>query len=148
MVFWTIEFLYCPESDWPNLEVGDNFTFSNSLCTNLLQNENNTCLNYLTACIASTITDSSNTSSCFSETGFYVNNTVNNLVDPTGCLISTSDPFGISFDLSTCSTSNMTNVSVSKIININKYSSLSKLLGITSWVFKAKDKFLPKVNKI
>ena len=69
------------------------------------------------ACIMCSIPDFSETSSCLSETGFYVNNTVNNLVDPSACLISTSDPFN-SIDPSTCliSTSNMTNVRVSKII--------------------------------
>ena len=36
---------------------------------------------------------------------------------------------------------------MSNIININKYSSLNKLLRITCWVMKAKAKFLGKINK-
>ena len=39
------------------------------------------------------ITNFSETSSCFSETGYYVNKIVNGLVDPSVCWIDTSDLF-------------------------------------------------------
>ena len=45
------------------------------------------------------------------------------------------------------STRTKVNVNMSNIININKYSSLNKLLRITCWVMKAKAKFLGKINK-
>lgn len=41
----------------------------------------------------------------------------------------------------------MTNVNFSKTININRYSFLNKSLQTTSWVVKAKDKFLTKLNE-
>ena len=76
------------------------------------------------------------------------NKTVNNLVNPSARLISTNDLFGNLVDTSTSliGTSNMTNVSVCKMININKCSSLSKGLCINSWVYKAKDKIFTKLN--
>ena len=76
------------------------------------------------------------------------NKTVNNLVNPSARLISTNDLFGNLVDTSTSliGTSNMTNVSVHKMININKYSSLSKGLCINSWVYKTKDKSFTKLN--
>ena len=76
------------------------------------------------------------------------NKTANNLVNPSARLISTNDLFGNLVDTSTSltGTSNMTNVSVCKMININKYSSLSKGLLINSWVYKAKDKIFTKLN--
>ena len=74
-------------------------------------------------CIMCTIADFSETSSCLSETGFYVNNTVNSLFGPSVRLSKTSDLSDNLVDASACliSTSNMTNVN---IINIYKYSSL------------------------
>ena len=120
-------FSFFPEFDWPNLEVGDNFTFSSNHGSNLLQKANDTYLNNLSACIMCIITDFSETSSCLNKTGFYVTNTVNNLVDLSARLISISDPFDNLVDPSTCliSSGNMANISFTKIINISEYSSLS-----------------------
>ena len=73
----------------------------------------------LSVCIMCTIADFSETSSCLSETGFYVSNTVNSIVDPSVRLSKTSDLFDNLVDASTCliRTSNMKNVN---IINIYK----------------------------
>ena len=73
----------------------------------------------------------------------------NNLVNPSAPLTSTSDAYDNLVDANAClnSTSTKVNVNISNIININKYSSLNKLLRITCWVMKAKAKILGKINK-
>ena len=87
-------------------------------------------------------------SSSFIETGNSVADT-NNLVNPGARLTSTSDAYDNLVDANTClnSTSTKVNVNISNIININKYSSLSKLLRITCWVMKANAKILGKIIK-
>ena len=82
------------------------------------------------------------------ETGNNVAD-INNLVNPSARLTSTSYAYDNSVDASTCltSASAKVNVNISNVININKYSSLNKLLCITCWVMKAKTKFVGKINK-
>ena len=74
---------------------------------------------------------------------------INNLVKPSARLTTASDAYNNLIYSSTCLTSTSTkeNENISNIININKYSSLSKLLSITCRVMKAKAKFLRKINK-
>ena len=103
----------------------------------------------VSACILCTNSDNFNeTSSGLFETDNNVAD-INNLVNPSARLTTASDAYDHLAEASTCLTSTITkvNVNISNIININKYSSLSKLLRITCWVMKAKTKFLRKINK-
>ena len=107
------------------------------------------CFNNVSTCILCTNSDNFNeTSSSLFETDNNVAD-INNLVNPSAHLTTASDAYDDLAEASTCLTSTITkvNVNISNIININKYSSLSKLLRITCWVMKAKTKFLRKINK-
>ena len=118
------------------MEDGDNFTFPSTPSHNLL---NDSCFNNVSACILCTNFDNFNeASSGLFETDNNVAD-INNLVNPSAHLTSASDAYDNLVEASTCltSTSTKVNVNISNIININKYSSLSKLLRITCWVMKA-----------
>ena len=145
MAFFS-EFLYSPSSEWLNLQAGDNFTFPSTPNHNSV---NDSCFNNVSACILCANCGNFNEASPgLLETGNNVAD-INNLVNPSAHLASTTDAYDNLVDASTClnSTSTKVNVNISNIININKYSSLSKLLHIICWVMKAKATFLGKINK-
>ena len=128
--FFGPEFLYSPSSECLNLRAGDNFNFPGTPNHNLV---NDSCFNNASACILCANSDNFNeASSGLFETGNNVAD-INNLVNPSARLTSTSDAYDNLVDASTClnSTSTTVNVNISNIININEYSSLSKLLRIT-----------------
>ena len=144
--FFGIEFSYSPSSEWPNLQAGDTFTFPSTPNYNLV---NDACFSNVTACIlCANFNNFNEASSGLFETGKNVAD-INNLVNPSARLTSTSYAYDNSVDASTCLTSASTkvNVNISNVININKYSSLNNLLCITCWVMKAKAKFVGKINK-
>ena len=145
--FFGPEFSYCSSSEWSNLQAGDNFTFPSTPNHNLV---NDSCFNNVSACILCTNSDNFNeANSALFETGNNVAD-INNLVNSSARLISTSDAYGNLVHASTClnSASTKVNVNISNVININLYSSLNKLLRITCWVMKAKAKFLGKKKKV
>ena len=146
LLFFGIEFSYSSSSEWPNLQAGDNFTFPNTPNHNLV---NDACFSNVTACIlCANFNNFNEASSGLFETGKNVTD-INNLVNPSARLTSTSYAYDNPVDASTCLTSASTkvNVNISNVININKYSSLNNLLCITCWVMKAKAKFVGKINK-
>ena len=128
------------------MQVGNNVTVPSTPNRNLV---NDSYFNNISACIL--CASSGNFDEASSGLLKLVNSVAdtNNLVNPSARLTSTSDAYDNLVDANTClnSTSTKVNVNISNIININKYSSLNKLLRITCWVMKAKAKILGKINK-
>ena len=133
------------------MHAGDNFTVPSTPDHNLV---NDSSFNNVTGCILHSTSDKFNkTRSGLFDTGNDVAlhdvTDINILVNPCARLTSTSDPYDNLVDASKClnSTSTKVNVNISNIININKYSFLSKLLRKTCCVVKAKAKFFGKISK-
>ena len=128
------------------MQVGNNVIVPSAPSRNLV---NDSYFNNVSACILCASSGNFNeASSGFIETCNSMADT-NNLVNPSARLTSTNDAYDslVDANISLNSTSTKVNVNISNIININKYSSLNKLLRITCWVMKAKAKFLRKINK-
>ena len=102
-------FLYSPSSEWLNLQAGDNFTFPSTPSHNLV---NESSFNNVSACILWTNSDNfKEASSGLFETGNNVAD-INNLVNPSARLTSTSDAYDNLVDASTCLNSASTKVNV------------------------------------
>ena len=96
--FFGPEFLYSPNSEWPNLQVGNNVTVPSTPNRNLV---NNLYFNNVSACILCASSGNFNeASSSFIETGNSVADT-NNLVNPSARLTSTSDAYDNLVDANT-----------------------------------------------
>ena len=107
LLFFGIEFSYSPNPEWPNLQVGDNFTFPSTPTHNLV---NDVCFSNVTACIlCANFNNFNEASSGLFETGKNVAD-INNLVNPSARLTSTSYAYDNSVDASTCLTSASTKV--------------------------------------